>query len=138
MSSSPKTSAEGPERPKRWPKPPATGSPRKCFWTSPNAGAGWQIKPNGTKGLVAMQAGGDDHATYDWELGLSERMTFIRLESEPVLTGVLRNGPCANWKGFLRLSLVICHLREKIAFNQAPAPSRLTSSWRSPRSTPAI
>src|SRR6266699_1388837 len=51
----------------------------------------------------------------------------VRLESEPPRTGVLRiMAPRANWKGFLRLSLVICPVAlypatsesEKISFNQ--------------------
>src|SRR5258705_9725735 len=55
-----------------------------------------------------------------------ERKTLTRLESEPPVTGVLRMAPRANWKGFLRLSLVTCPVAlypatsesEKISFNQ--------------------
>lgn len=58
---------------------------------------------------------------------LSEPCPVVRLESEPSRTGVLRNmAPRANWKGFLRLSLVTCPVAlypatsesEKISFNQ--------------------
>src|SRR5258705_13710309 len=55
-----------------------------------------------------------------------ERKTLTRLESEPPQYGVLRMAPRANWKGFLRLSLVTCPVAlypatsesEKISFNQ--------------------
>ncbi|MET4201953.1 DNA end-binding protein Ku [Bradyrhizobium sp. LA8.1] len=58
---------------------------------------------------------------------LSEPCPPVRLESEPSRAGVLRNmAPRANWKGFLRLSLVTCPVAlypatsesEKISFNQ--------------------
>ena len=58
---------------------------------------------------------------------LTEPCPVVRLESEPSRTGVLRNmAPRANWKGFLRLSLVTCPVAlypatsesEKISFNQ--------------------
>ena len=58
---------------------------------------------------------------------LSELASLIRLESKPPSHGVLRiMAPRANWKGFLRLSLVTCPVAlypatsesEKIAFNQ--------------------
>src|SRR5258707_1405975 len=49
-----------------------------------------------------------------------------RLKSEPPRNGVLRMAPRANWKGFLRLSLVTCPVAlypatsdtEKASFNQ--------------------
>lgn len=58
---------------------------------------------------------------------LSEPCPPVRLESEPSRTGVLRTmAPRANWKGFLRLSLVTCPVAlypatsesEKMSFNQ--------------------
>jgi DNA end-binding protein Ku len=58
---------------------------------------------------------------------LSEPGCLIRLESErPRYLGVLHMAPRANWKGFLRLSLVTCPVAlypatsesEKISFNQ--------------------
>ena len=58
---------------------------------------------------------------------LSEPGCLIRLKSErPRYLGVLRMAPRANWKGFLRLSLVTCPVAlypatsesEKISFNQ--------------------
>jgi DNA end-binding protein Ku len=60
-------------------------------------------------------------------LALSEPRVIIRLESEPSLFEVLRIvAPRANWKGFLRLSLVTCPVAlypatsesEKVSFNQ--------------------
>jgi DNA end-binding protein Ku len=57
--------------------------------------------------------------------GLSEPTRPVRLESG-ICVGVPRHGPRANWKGFLRLSLVSCPVAlytatsesEKISFNQ--------------------
>src|ERR1700688_4329322 len=57
---------------------------------------------------------------------MSEPGRRIRLESESPYPGVLRMAPRANWKGFLRLSLVTCPVAlypstsesEKISFNQ--------------------
>src|SRR6201747_2591155 len=56
---------------------------------------------------------------------MSEPSRAIRLESS-ISTGVPRHGPRANWKGFLRLSLVTCPVAlypatsesEKVSFNQ--------------------
>src|SRR6201997_2806230 len=58
---------------------------------------------------------------------MSEPGRLVRLESETLYPGVLRTmAPRANWKGFLRLSLVTCPVAlypatsesEKISFNQ--------------------
>jgi DNA end-binding protein Ku len=56
---------------------------------------------------------------------MSERITPIRLEPSPCSVGV-SHAPRANWKGFLRLSLVTCPVAlypatsesEKVSFNQ--------------------
>lgn len=61
------------------------------------------------------------------DLRLSEPGCLVRLESGPSRTGILRTmAPRANWKGFLRLSLVTCPVAlypatsgsEKVSFNQ--------------------
>jgi DNA end-binding protein Ku len=57
---------------------------------------------------------------------MSEPVTLVRLESESRLNRSLFYGPRANWKGFLRLSLVTCPVAlypatsesEKISFDQ--------------------
>jgi DNA end-binding protein Ku len=57
---------------------------------------------------------------------MSERTSSVRLESDDLCPGVLRMAPRANWKGFLRLSLVTCPVAlypatsesEKISFNE--------------------
>src|SRR5258708_17828936 len=60
-------------------------------------------------------------------LDVSEPCVPVRLESDPPLFGVPRTmAPRANWKGFLRLSLVNCPVAlypatsesEKVSFNQ--------------------
>ena len=56
----------------------------------------------------------------------SEPTLRVRLESRPPLPTGVRMAPRANWKGFLRLSLVTCPVAlypttsesEKISFNQ--------------------
>src|SRR5437762_8990539 len=55
---------------------------------------------------------------------MSEPAAPVRLESKPPLvTGVLRMAPRANWKGFLRLSLVTC----PVALYPATAESEMAS-----------
>jgi DNA end-binding protein Ku len=57
---------------------------------------------------------------------MSEPAMAVRLDSEPLEPEFLRMAPRANWKGFLRLSLVTCPVAlypatsdsEKISFNQ--------------------
>jgi DNA end-binding protein Ku len=57
---------------------------------------------------------------------VSEPSSPVRLESEPLAWSTAYHGPRANWKGFLRLSLVNCPVAlypatsesEKVSFNQ--------------------
>lgn len=61
---------------------------------------------------------------------MSEPRLPIRLESGICVSEFTRHGPRANWKGFLRLSLVTCPVAlypatsesEKVSFNQALVP----------------
>jgi DNA end-binding protein Ku len=69
---------------------------------------------------------------------LSEQSVHIRLESRsPLVLGVPRfMAPRANWKGFLRLSLVTCPVAlypatsesEKISFDQLNKKTAIASS----------